>query len=248
MRINKSAIHGSGYRRPRPEGCWDFCGKDCELESLGLCRTYIPEFEASPPNDGVDKIDSLRFGLRSYEREITEWHKERRKNKNTPDWRESLSPKDPFADILIVMDREEWIKGNKGVVLWDGWRYENLLMQCPEVITAIIATQAEGYTDNAFRQLRKELKNLFLRELYQDCDEPDKAFDVFSDATQIIAEWCLEKYCEDPVYWGEIAAQYGNMPDYIKALKAPKKKKYRFRKLEDLKKDGRRVRKRTKPL
>lgn len=127
--------------RPRKEGCWSFCGQpgDCILELLGLCRKSLPRFEASPPNQGADRMRSLTFGRRDYDAEVLIYQREFSKNYAIsvktksmlilpPDWRKNLSKPDPWALVPITHEAKKYIKHEKDAQVWNADLLEDMLL------------------------------------------------------------------------------------------------------------------------
>lgn len=139
--VAKNISRDNRRSRPRPEGCWSFCGSEneCILELLGLCRKSLPRFESPAPNQGVDRLRGLVFGRQDYDTEVLSYQKEFNRNYAKSiktnqdivlpeDWRKRLKKPDPWALVPITHDAKRYIKHDKNSQVWDANLLEDMLL------------------------------------------------------------------------------------------------------------------------
>ena len=168
--------------RFQPQGCYADCAaKDvCQSERFGLCPDPIdiPVWEMKEPNTWCVYFDSLRYGRRDYDNEITEYYKWVRRYKKhggpkPPDsWRDTLDPPDPWADKLITLDPTFTSydpAGGYPYVLYDGSDFQEHLFDYPPLYDAILNRVRKGQFDSEFlyEQMNKVIRTFF-EDHYKD--------------------------------------------------------------------------------
>lgn len=135
------------------------------------------KYIAPPPNSGCQNICELKFGLKDYEDEITEYYKRlvTATKKGLPKssvqhWREPLKVIDPYANIRIYEDPEIALAGNAHchLPLWQPSIFETLVLNEVNILGTVLTVLIENASNPNLAAITRKLNNLYRNKFSND--------------------------------------------------------------------------------